>query len=64
MHAVPHAMPTLSGSLFCQHGVEGLLGIVVSPLNRKEERLAPLSLNNIFKLHVRQRIKHFLCVVI
>lgn len=58
MHAVPHAMPTLSGSLFCQDGVEGLLGIVVSPLNKKEERLAPLS------LHVRQCIKHFLCVVI
>jgi len=61
---VPHTMPTRSGSLFWQDWVEGLLGIVVSPLSRKEERLAPLSLNNIFKLRVRQHIKRFLCVVV
>ena len=57
-------MPTLSGSLFCHEWVEGLFGVVVSPLSRKEERLVPLSLNNIFKLQVRQCIKRFLCVVV
>lgn len=61
---MPHTMPTRSGSLFWQDWVERLLGIVVSPLSRKEERLAPLSLNNIFKLRVRQHIKRFLCVVV
>lgn len=64
VRTVPHAMPTLSGSLFCHEWVEGLFGVVVSPLSRKEERLVPLSLNNIFKLQVRQCIKRFLCVVI
>ena len=64
MHTVPHTMPTRSGSLFWQDWVERLLGIVVSPLSRKEERLAPLSLNNIFKLRVRQHIQRFLCVVV
>lgn len=61
MPAVLHAMPLLSRCLFCQAWVESLLGLMISPLRRREDSL-PWVWIVIFKRCARQCNKCCVCV--